>query len=47
MQSTKWALLIALVFGYFLQRGSSQKRSIKNDGGGDIPQYIAKYMYLH
>src|SRR5262249_45909850 len=35
------------VCGYFLQRGSSQKRSThQNDGGGDIPQYIAKYLYL-
>jgi hypothetical protein len=48
MQTTKWALLIALVFAGFFCNAEQAKSEvlIKNDGGGDIPQYIAKYLYL-
>jgi len=49
MQATKWALLIALLFAGISCNADRAKSEvlIKNDGGGDIPQYIAKYMYLH
>jgi hypothetical protein len=48
MQATKWALLIALVFAGISCNADRAKSEvlIKNDGGGDIPQYIAKYLYL-
>ena len=48
MQTTKWALLIALVFAGFSCNADRAKSEvlIKNDGGGDIPQYIAKYLNL-
>jgi hypothetical protein len=49
MQAKKWVLLIALVIaGISCNAGQTKSEVlIKNDGGGDIPQYIAKYMYLH
>ena len=45
---TKWALFIALVFsGISCNAGRAKSEVlIKNDGGGHIPQYIAKYLYL-
>ena len=48
MRATKWALLIALVFAGISCNADRAKSEvlIKNDGGGDIPQYIAKYLYL-
>src|SRR4030095_4153016 len=48
MQTTKCALLIALVFAGISCNTDRAKGEvlIKNDGGGDIPQYIAKYLYL-
>ena len=48
MQATKWALLIALLFAGISCNADRAKSEvlIKNDGGGDIPQYIAKYLYL-
>src|SRR5215475_2394677 len=48
MQATKCALLIALVFAGISCSADRAKGEIliKNDGGGDIPQYIAKYLYL-
>src|SRR5262249_54548707 len=48
MQATKCALVIALVFAGISCNADRAKSEvlIKNDGGGDIPQYIAKYLYL-
>ena len=48
MQAKKWVLLIALVIaGISCNAGQTKSEVlIKNDGGGDIPQYIAKYLYL-
>src|SRR5262249_20787940 len=48
MQATKWALLVALVFAGISCNPNRAKGEvlIKNDGGGGIPQYIAKYLYL-
>ena len=46
MRATKWALLIALVFAGISCNADRAKLLFKNDGGGDIPQYIAKYLYL-
>jgi hypothetical protein len=48
MQAMKWALLIALLFAGISCNADRAKSEvlIKNDGGGDIPQYIAKYLYL-
>jgi hypothetical protein len=48
MRATKWALLISLVFaGISCNAGQAKSEVlIKNDGGGDIRQYIAKYLYL-
>ena len=48
MRATKWALLIALVFAGISCNADRAKSEvlIKNDGGGDIPQYIAKYLNL-
>jgi hypothetical protein len=45
MRATKWALLIALVFACNAEQAKSEVL-IKNDGGGDILQYIAKYLDL-
>ena len=48
MQATKWALLIALVFAGISCSADRAKSEvlIKNDVGGDIPQYFVKYLYL-
>jgi len=48
MQATKWVCLFALVFAGISCNADRAKSEvlIKNDGGGDIPQYIAKYLYL-
>jgi hypothetical protein len=48
MQATKWALLISLAFAAISCQAEQAKSAvvIKNDGGGDIYQYIAKYLYL-
>src|SRR5262245_46353514 len=48
MRATKWALLIALVFaGISCNAGQAKSEVlIKNDGGGDIARYFAKYLYL-
>src|SRR5262245_65893375 len=48
MQATKCTLLIALVFAGSSCNADRAKSEvlIRNDGGGDIPQYIAKYLYL-
>lgn len=48
MRATKWALLISLVFAGISCNAEQAKSEvlIKNDGGGDILQYIAKYLYL-
>jgi len=46
MQAAKWALLIALMsagISCYPDRAKSEVL-IKNDGGGDIPQYLAKYL---
>jgi len=48
MRATTWALLIALVFAG-ISCNAEQANSeviIKNDGGGNIRQYIARYLYL-
>jgi hypothetical protein len=48
MRAAKWALLISLMFAG-LSCSAEQAKSailIKNDGGGDIPNYVAKYLYL-
>lgn len=44
----QWALLICLVFASISCNAEQAKSEvlIKNDGGGDIHQYIAKYLYL-
>lgn len=48
MRATKWLLLISLVFAGISCNAQQAKTEvlIKNDGGGDIPQYIAKYLNL-
>jgi hypothetical protein len=48
MRATKWALLVSLVFAGIACNAEQAKSDvlIKNDGGGNIPQYIAKYLYL-
>ena len=48
MRATKTALLIALVFAAISCNAEQAKSDvlIKNDGGGDIYQYIAKYLSL-
>src|SRR6476620_339244 len=48
MQATTWALLFALLFAGIYCNADRAKSEvlIKKDGGGDIPQYIAKYLYL-
>jgi hypothetical protein len=48
MRATKWALVISLVFAGISCNAEQAKSEvlIKNDGGGDIRQYIAKYLYL-
>ena len=48
MRAAKWALLISLVFAGVSCNAEQAKSDvlIKNDGGGDILQYIAKYLYL-
>ncbi len=48
MGAAKWAFLICLVFAGISCDAEQAKSEvlIKNDGGGDIHQYIAKYLYL-
>jgi len=48
MRATNWVLLISLVFAGIACNAAQAKSDvlIKNDGGGNIPQYIAKYLYL-
>jgi len=48
MRAAKWALLISLMFAGISCSAEQAKSAvlIKNDGGGDIPQYVAKYLYL-
>jgi hypothetical protein len=48
MRATTWVLLISLVFAGISCNAEQAKSDvlIKNDGGGDIYQYIAKYLYL-
>jgi hypothetical protein len=48
MRATKWALLIALVFATISCTAQQAKSDvlIKDDGGGDIYRYIAKYLSL-
>jgi hypothetical protein len=48
MRAAKWALLIALVFAGVSCNAQQTKADvlIKNDGGGDILRYIAKYLDL-
>ncbi len=48
MRATTWTLLIALVFAGISCNAEQAKSEvlIKNDGGGDIHQYIARYLYL-
>jgi hypothetical protein len=48
VRATKWLLLISLVFAGISCNAQQAKTEvlIKNDGGGDIPQYIAKYLNL-
>jgi len=47
-EMTKWALLVALIFAVVSCNAGQAKSEvlIKNDGGGHIPQYFAKYLYL-
>lgn len=46
--ATAWALLMSLVFAgiAFDTQQAGSAVLIKNDGGGDIPLYIARYVYL-
>ena len=48
MRATKWALTISLMFAGISCNAEQAKSAvlIKNDGGGDIYQYMAKYLYL-
>ena len=48
MRATKWALTISLMFAGISCNVELAKSDvlIKNDGGGDIYQYVAKYLYL-
>lgn len=48
MRATKWATLISLVLAAISCNAEQAKSAvlIKDDGGGDIYQYIAKYLYL-
>lgn len=48
MRATKWALLISLVLAaIFCSAGRSKSTVIiKDDGGGDIYEYVAKYLSL-
>lgn len=48
MRAVKWALLISLMFAGISCSAEHAKSAvlIKNDGGGDIPQYVAKYLDL-
>lgn len=48
MRATKCALLISLAFAAISCHAEQAKSAvvIKDDGGGDIYQYIAKYLYL-
>jgi hypothetical protein len=48
MLATKWALLISLMFAGISCNAEQAKSEvlIKNDGGGDIYEYMAKYLYL-
>jgi hypothetical protein len=48
MRATKWALLISLAFAVISCSAEQAKSAvlIKDDGGGDIYQYFAKYLYL-
>jgi hypothetical protein len=48
MRATKWALFLALMFVGISVNSQHAKSDvlIKDDGGGDIYQYFAKYLYL-
>ncbi len=48
MRVTKWLLLVSLAFAWvFCSAGQSKSEVlIKNDRGGDVLQYFAKYQYL-
>jgi hypothetical protein len=47
MRATKWVLLAFLVFaGIACAEHAKSAVLIKNDGGGNIPQYFARYLYL-
>jgi hypothetical protein len=48
MRATKWALLISLVFAGISCNAEQAKSEvlIKNDGGGEIREYVAGYLNL-
>jgi hypothetical protein len=46
MRATKWALLASLVCTGIFCNAAKSDVLIKNDGGGDIPQYAARYLAL-
>ena len=48
MRATNWALLVSLVFAGISCNAQQAKADvlIKNDGGGEMLPYIAKYLYL-
>jgi hypothetical protein len=48
MRATRWVLLASLVFAGISCSAERVKSAvlIKNDGGGDIPRYFARYLYL-
>jgi len=48
MRGTKWVLIVSLVLAGISCNAEHARSAvlIKNDGGGDIPRYVARYLYL-